>query len=63
MGPVMDPRQVAEATDIPFRWDNSQLGLPISRPHFHDAPIFARCLSTREASVATSSVSSGKGMA
>jgi hypothetical protein len=41
----------------------AHLGLLVAGLHFHTAPIFLRCSSTRAASVATSPVSCGSGVA
>ena len=49
--------------DNPILRNNSHLRQLITRLHFHDAPILFRCSSTRAASLSTSSVSCGKGVA
>ena len=49
--------------DIPLLRDDTELGLFVAGFYFHTAPIFLRCSSTRAASVATSSMSCGSGVA
>ena len=48
---------------IPLLRNHPHLGLLVAGLHFHAAPIFLRCSSTRAASVATSPVSCGSGVA
>ena len=48
---------------FPLLRNDPHLRLLVAGPHFHDAPIFLRCSSTRAASVSTSSVSFGSGVA
>lgn len=55
--------QVGYRAQVPILRDDTSLGLFVSIPHAHIAPIFARCASTRAASTATSSVSCGSGVA
>ena len=49
--------------DLPFVRDDAHLGLLVAWFHFHTAPIFLRCPSTRSASADTSSASCDSGMA
>src|SRR5262245_27900824 len=48
---------------IPIVGNDAHLGLLVSGPQFHTAPIFSRCRSTRTASESTSSMSLGSGVA
>src|SRR5262249_2817823 len=55
--------EVADRLDAPLVRDDAHVRLLVAGLHFHNAPIFLRWPSTRAASVATSSVSSGNGVA
>ncbi len=61
--PVNEAKHFANRPDFPLLRDDADLGLFVAGFHFHTAPIFLRCPSTRAASVATSSVSCGSGVA
>ncbi len=61
--PGAECRVLSEWLNFPVLWEYANLRLLVSGPHFHDGPIFFKCFSTRAASVSTSLVSVGSGVA
>ena len=60
---VANLESIANYLYLPLLRNDAHLGLLVAGLHFHDAPIFLRCSLTRAASVSTSSMSFGSGVA